>query len=95
MTGVETVERHDFTIESEPGIQIFVRKVRATASAGSEKAPILLLHGARVPGLGSFDLPVPGGSLAEDLALAGHTAYIIDARGYGGSTRPPENCRWG
>ena len=35
-----------------------------------------------------FDLPVPGGSLAEDLAKAGFVAYVMDARGYGGSTRP-------
>jgi pimeloyl-ACP methyl ester carboxylesterase len=41
-----------------------------------------------VPGLGSFDLSVPGGSLAADLARAGHRVFIMDARGYGGSTRP-------
>jgi pimeloyl-ACP methyl ester carboxylesterase len=51
---------------------------------------VLLLHGARVPGLASFDLDVPGGSLAADLARCGHPAYVMDARGYGSSTRPPE-----
>lgn len=81
------LHRQDFLIEGEPGIQLFVREVRA--AAGGDRVPILLLHGARVPGLGSFDLGVPGGSLAADLALAGHPAYIMDARGYGGSTRPP------
>src|SRR5207245_6121417 len=30
--------------------------------------PIRLVQGARVPGVASFDLPVPGGSLAADLA---------------------------
>jgi pimeloyl-ACP methyl ester carboxylesterase len=50
----------------------------------------VLVHGARVPGLASFDLPVPGGSLAEDLARAGYPVYIMDVRGYGHSTRPPE-----
>lgn len=82
-------ERRDFTVQSEPGIDLFVREVHAAANNEATRVPILLLHGARVPGLGSFDLPVPGGSLAEDLALAGHTVYIMDARGYGGSTRPP------
>jgi pimeloyl-ACP methyl ester carboxylesterase len=31
---------------------------------------------------------VPGGSLAEDLARAGHRVFVVDARGYGRSTRP-------
>jgi alpha-beta hydrolase superfamily lysophospholipase len=44
---------------------------------------------ARVPGVASFDLDVPGGSLAADLANAGLCVYIIDIRGYGDSTRPP------
>lgn len=47
------------------------------------------MHGARVPGVPSFDLNVPGGSLAADLANAGLCVYIIDIRGYGDSTRPP------
>ncbi|WP_415835109.1 alpha/beta fold hydrolase, partial [Corallococcus soli] len=49
--------------------------------------PLVLLHGARVPGRASFDLPVEGGSLAADLARAGHAVYVMDVRGYGGSTR--------
>ena len=84
------VHRQDFFVASEPGVRLFVREVRAGEAAGSGRAPVLLLHGARVPGCPSFDLDVPGGSLAADLALAGHTAYVMDARGYGRSTRPPE-----
>jgi pimeloyl-ACP methyl ester carboxylesterase len=84
------VSRQDFLIDGEPGLQLFVRAVRATAAAQDDRVPILLLHGARVPGLASFDLAVPGGSLAADLALAGHPAYVMDARGYGGSTRPTQ-----
>ncbi|MFF5986622.1 alpha/beta fold hydrolase [Prauserella flavalba] len=38
--------------------------------------------------MASFDLPVRGGSLAVDLARAGHRVYVMDARGYGASTRP-------
>ena len=83
-----SVDRTDFFVASEPGIEIFVREVRRAPPSGSG-FPVLLLHGARVPGIASFDLPVPGGSLAADLALAGHVVYVMDARGYGGSTRPP------
>ncbi len=79
--------REDFEIESEPGISIFVRQVAPLRASG---APVLLLHGARVPGIPSFDLPVEGGSLAGDLAREGHQVYVMDARGYGRSTRMPE-----
>jgi pimeloyl-ACP methyl ester carboxylesterase len=82
------ISRHDFFGGGEPGIRLFVREV-SSASAGSGK-PILLLHGARVPGLASFDLLVPGGSPAADLAQRGFDVYIMDVRGYGRSTRPKE-----
>lgn len=81
------VVRSEFKVRSDPGVEIAVREVRA-AGEGQAKAPVLLLHGARVPGVGSFDLSVAGGSLASDLAKAGHEVYVMDARGYGRSTRP-------
>jgi pimeloyl-ACP methyl ester carboxylesterase len=86
---VSSVLRKDFYVESEPGIRICLREIRSE-SAGSANGPILLVHGARVPGIASFDLPVPGGSLAEDLANSGFIVYVIDIRGYGRSTRPKE-----
>lgn len=82
------VTRQDFTVISEPGISLFVREVKSHDQKSNR--PILLLHGARVPGIASFDLPVPGGSLAADLAQQGLTVYIMDVRGYGRSTRPKE-----
>src|ERR1700757_329691 len=86
--GADTkLQRQDFFVASDPGVRLFVRQVTANAQSGHA---VLLLHGARVPGLASFDLPVPGGSLAADLALSGLDVYIMDVRGYGQSTRPPE-----
>jgi len=82
------VERDDFTVESEPDIRLFVREIRHSTSRGN--VPVVLVHGARVSGIASFDLAVPGGSVAEDLALAGHRVFVMDARGYGRSTRPAE-----
>jgi pimeloyl-ACP methyl ester carboxylesterase len=81
------VVRADFTVPSDPGVQVAVREARPE-SPDPAKRPVLLLHGARVPGAASFDLPVAGGSLAADLAEAGHRVYVMDARGFGGSTRP-------
>ncbi|UUZ84199.1 alpha/beta hydrolase [Paenibacillus sp. P26] len=84
----EHIRRHDYRLPSEPGIELFVREVRPSREKNSP--PLLLLHGARVPGIPSFDLQVPGGSLAETLAREGFTVYIADIRGYGYSTRPLE-----
>lgn len=79
------VIREDFFIAVEPSVDLFVRQVRATEREG---VPVVLVHGARVPGVASFDLDIEHGSLAGDLALAGHDTYLFDARGYGRSTRP-------
>ena len=80
------IARQDFTVISEPGVELAVREVSDTEGQ-SGKPPIVLIHGARVPGVATFDLPVEGGSLAVDLVLAGHRVFIMDARGYGGSSR--------
>ena len=76
---------------SVDGVQIAVRELRPPRpTAGVD--PVILLHGARVPGLGSFDLP--GASLAEDLAVrTGARVYVPDSRGYGRSDRPPAMSR--
>jgi pimeloyl-ACP methyl ester carboxylesterase len=65
------VLRQDFQVESDPGIQLFVREVSVPSGGPSAGRSILLLHGARVGGVASFDLPVAGGSLAADLAEHG------------------------
>lgn len=79
------IERVDHRVQGERGIVLAVREVRDEWPSG--KVPVILVHGARVPGIASFDLPVEGGSLAQDLAVAGHRVFIMDARGYGDSTR--------
>ncbi|TWG89437.1 alpha-beta hydrolase superfamily lysophospholipase [Mesorhizobium sp. J18] len=82
------VTRKDMTVSSAPGIDLFVRQVR-DEDVETRRGPVLLLHGARVGGLASFDVDVDQLSLAEDLAEAGHTVYIADLRGYGRSSFPP------
>ena len=77
--------RTDRMIDGEAG-RLFLGQVVRNDGDGSGK-PLLLIHGARVPGVPSFDLPVPGGSLAGDLAGAGFTVFIGDLRGYGYSDR--------
>ncbi|RMC33191.1 alpha/beta fold hydrolase [Paracoccus alkanivorans] len=82
------VIREDFTVPSAPGIDLFVRQVQEE-EVETRRGPVLLLHGARVGGLASFDVDVDQLSLAEDLAKAGYTVYIADLRGYGRSSFPP------
>lgn len=78
--------REEFTVASEPGINLFVRSVSDRAKSGG--APILLVHGARVGSVASFDVDVTGYSLAESLADLGMTVYLADVRGYGRSSFP-------
>ncbi|BCT93155.1 hypothetical protein LYSHEL_21780 [Lysobacter helvus] len=84
--------RSDFRVTTRDGIGIHVREVHI--GNPSRREPLILVHGARVPGIASFDLKVPGGSLAEELARrTGRVVYVMDARGYGGSDRPAAMSR--
>jgi pimeloyl-ACP methyl ester carboxylesterase len=79
------VRRSDRLVASEPGVAIHVRHV---AVDRADLLPLVLVHGGGPGGVASFDLPVPGASVAEALARAGHPVHVMDVRGWGGSTRP-------
>jgi pimeloyl-ACP methyl ester carboxylesterase len=80
--------RRDRMIRTSDGINVAIREVTPAGGARPGAVPVILLHGTRLPGLSEYDLPVPGGSLVEDLGHAGHVSVILDARGFGGSDRP-------
>lgn len=90
------VSRTDTLVPRESDATLFVREVTASATGSGEsgrgasasRVPVLLAHGGGGGGLASFDLDVPGYSLAEDLAIAGHPVYVMDIRGWGRSSRP-------
>lgn len=77
--------RTDHMVPSDPGIELFVREVLPPTPT---KSPVLLVHGGGPGGIASFDLPVPGYSVAGDIADAGHPVYVMDVRGWGTSTIP-------
>ncbi len=81
----DQLERRDALVESDPGVQVAVREVRAT---GPEGVRVVLIHGVGGGGVSSFDSPVPGYSLAEALARAGHPVTVLSIRGWERSTRP-------
>jgi pimeloyl-ACP methyl ester carboxylesterase len=82
------VARRDLRVTTADGVGLYVRELKPSSGAAQE--PLIMIHGARVAGIGSFDLPVAGGSLAADIAEhTGRTVYVMDVRGYGASDRPP------
>ncbi len=86
--GSATLAREDCFVPSDAGIEIFVRRLDCRERGGG--IPVLLMHGVRVPGIASVDLDVESGSLAADIARAGHPVFVMDARGFGASSRPAD-----
>lgn len=84
----QAIARQDHRVPSDPDNELFLREVLNDDADVRQRTPVILVHGARVSSVRSFDLPVANGSLAADLARAGHAVYVMDVRGYGGSTRP-------
>ena len=80
--------RQDRMVRTVDGIDVAIREVTPASGARAGAVPVVLLHGTRIPGISEYDLPVPGGSLAEELGRAGHVSLILDARGFGRSDRP-------
>ena len=70
----------------DPGVEILVQRARAP---GPRVGRVVLTHGAGSGGSATWNLPGEHSVLGH-LACAGIDAYAFDARGYGGSTRPPE-----
>ncbi len=76
---------------SDPGIQLYIRNKHPAGVTTFPGDKILLyVHGATYPSETAFDLPLGGRSMMDYIALQGWDVYLVDIRGYGGSTRPPE-----
>jgi pimeloyl-ACP methyl ester carboxylesterase len=76
---------------ADPGIELFVRNKHPTGVTSFSADKILLfVHGATYPAETTFDLPLGGRSMMDYIAQQGWDVYLVDVRGYGGSTRPPE-----
>jgi pimeloyl-ACP methyl ester carboxylesterase len=92
--GVATpkLETESYMIPSgDAGINLFIRHKHpvGTESFPAEKI-LLYVHGATYPSETAFDLPIDGASMMDLIASRGYDVYLVDVRGYGGSTRPPE-----
>jgi pimeloyl-ACP methyl ester carboxylesterase len=82
----------DFMIPSDTaGISLFVRnKHPRTMRRFSAARTLLFVHGSTYPAETSFDLQLDGLSWMDYIASHGYDVYLVDVRGYGRSTRPPE-----
>ena len=89
------VAREDFCIPSDtPGIKLFMRNKRpAKPGAPRTERTVLFVHGSSYPAETAFDLPLAGVSWMDWMAARGFDAWLVDVRGYGRSTRPPEMDR--
>jgi pimeloyl-ACP methyl ester carboxylesterase len=85
------LETTDTMIPSgDAGIQLFVRNKHLTGRETSPDKILLFVHGATYPAETAFDLPIEGVSMMDLIAMRGYDVYLVDVRGYGRSTRPPE-----
>lgn len=86
------VVTEEFMVDAlDPGIQLYVRnKHPADMTEVSPDHIILYMHGGTQPSEVTFDLVLDGVSWMDFIAGHGWDVYLMDARGYGGSTRSPE-----
>ena len=75
----------------DPGIKLYVRNkhARDMKTVAADKN-VLYVHGATYPAETAFDLALNGMSWMDYIAQRGYDVYLVDVRGYGRSTRPPE-----
>ncbi|MDR3468299.1 MAG: alpha/beta fold hydrolase [Xanthobacteraceae bacterium] len=73
------------------GISLFVRNKRPRGMTEfCAERTLLFVHGSTYPAETSFDLALDGLSWMDYIAGHGYDVYLVDVRGYGESTRPPE-----
>src|SRR5439155_11954932 len=76
---------------ADAGIELFIRnKHPAGVTSFPGEKILLFVHGATYPAETAFDLPLNGLSMMDYIARRGWDVYLVDVRGYGKSTRPPE-----
>ena len=85
------ITMEEFRVPSSPGIEIYVRNKRpAGMTQFSAAKTVLYVHGATYPSETAFDLKLGGLSWMDYIAQQGYDVYLLDVRGYGQSTRPPQ-----
>lgn len=91
-TSPYAITQNEFRIPSDTAdIELYVRnKHRSDIPEFSGERTLLFVAGSTYPASASFDLTLEGTSWMDQLALAGYNTWLVDVRGYGRSTQPPE-----
>ena len=85
------ITMEEFRVASDVGIDIYVRNKRpAGMTQFSAAKTVLYVHGSTYPSETAFDLKLDGLSWMDYIAGQGYDVYLLDVRGYGASTRPPQ-----
>ena len=86
------IAMEEFMIPSgDAGISLYVRNKHPEGMSRVRSDRIVLyVHGATYPAETAFDLQLGGFSWMDYIATRGYDVYLVDIRGYGKSTRPPE-----
>jgi len=78
----------------DPGIELYVRNKRPRTMTTFRADRILLyVHGSTQASETTFDLALDGMSWMDYLAQRGYDVWLMDLRGFGRSTKPPEMDR--
>src|SRR3954468_7008370 len=78
----------------EPDVQLhLINKRRQDLQSFSAARTLVMMHGATFSSASLFDVAVAGASFMDVLAQAGYDVWAVDARGYGGSSRPAQMSR--
>jgi len=87
-----SVVAEEYMIESgDPGIRLFVRnKHPAGMTQYRSEKTVLYVHGSSQAASCTFDLEIDQESWMDYIAKRGYDVYLVDVRGYGRSTKPPE-----
>jgi len=85
----------DLHIATEtPGVELFLRNKHpeGVTSFGPSRT-VLYIHGSTQSSETVFDLPLGEGSWADYIAARGYDVWLVDVRGYGGSTPPKDQSK--
>lgn len=86
--GTGDLKRQDHFIKGEDNVELHLREISVTNHNSFSNYPLLMVHGGGPGAIASFDLHVPGGSLAADIARKGVKVYLLNIRGWEKSTLP-------
>jgi pimeloyl-ACP methyl ester carboxylesterase len=89
---IPAIQMAEFMVPTgDPGISVYLRNKhpRGMTSFRPEKV-VLFVHGSTYPAETAFDLPLGGMSWMDYIARHGYDVWLVDVRGYGRSSRPPE-----